>query len=253
MFQPNLDIHGIASKAEVYNIEADPHVIEDGFNAACEVIYYLAADGCEIKTLLFTLHIRLPGEYDGAEPHLPASVRPEARLQASASLRKYIRERVRVKFDGVDQSDGLIAEAVNEHTGQVDEVMIIGNLTTIRGYGIKIEADAAHQDDAGLFFDDGGNLPVKAEILAANEPRTLKAIVRAADADYWLKAVTQSSTKGSIGLLKDAREIRSEFKLIAQAQPRSRATRLPRRLVAGRGYRRGETAKACSGSFAKGF
>jgi hypothetical protein len=30
VFQPELDIHGIASKAEVYNIETDPKVIEEG-------------------------------------------------------------------------------------------------------------------------------------------------------------------------------------------------------------------------------
>ncbi|MDR0785978.1 MAG: hypothetical protein LBE74_08905 [Treponema sp.] len=45
MFQPELDIHGIASKAEVYNIKADPRVIDEDFTAACELIYYLAADG----------------------------------------------------------------------------------------------------------------------------------------------------------------------------------------------------------------
>jgi hypothetical protein len=220
VFQPELDIHGIASKAEVYNIEADPRVIGEGFTAACEFIYYLAADGYKIKTPVFNPRIRLPGEYEGAETHLPEGVHTEARLQASAALRNYIKDRVQVEFDGVDQSDGLIAEAVDEHTGQIDEVMSIGNLLTIRGYGIKIEADAAHQDEAGLFFDDGENPPVKAEILAVNEPRTLKAIVPASLApgkDYALKAVTQSSTKGSSSLLKGAREIRSEFTLTAQA------------------------------------
>ncbi|MDR2731201.1 MAG: hypothetical protein LBB81_09950 [Treponema sp.] len=31
--QPELDIHGIASKADVYNIQKSPKVIEDGFTA----------------------------------------------------------------------------------------------------------------------------------------------------------------------------------------------------------------------------
>ena len=57
-----------------------------------------------------------------------------------------------MEFDGIDQRDGLIAEAVDEHTGLLDEVMTIGNLLTLRGYGLKVEADA---DQAGLFFDDG--------------------------------------------------------------------------------------------------
>ncbi|MDR1324418.1 MAG: DUF4469 domain-containing protein [Treponema sp.] len=216
VFQPELDIHGVASKAEVYNIEADPRVIEDGFTAACELIYYLVADGYKIKTPLFNLSIRLPGEYEGAETHLPEGVHPEARLQASASLRKYIQERVQVEFDGIDQRDGLIAEAVDEHTGQLDEIMTIGNLLTIRGYGLKIEAEAAYEAQAGFFFDDGENPPVKAEILAVNEPRTLKVIVPASlttGKDYALKVLTQSSVKGNGMLLKNLREVRSEFKL----------------------------------------
>jgi hypothetical protein len=220
VFQPELDIHGIASKAEVYNIETDPRVIEEGFAAACELIYYLAADGYKIKTPVFNLSIRLPGEYEGAETSLPEGVHPEARLQASAALRNYIRARVRVEFDGIDQRDGLIAEAVDEYTGQMDEVLTIGNLLTVRGYGLKIDGDAAHKDEAGLFFDNGENPPVKADILAVNEPRTLKAIVPAALApgkDYRLKVFTQSSAKGGGALLKNLREIHSEFKLTAQA------------------------------------
>jgi hypothetical protein len=220
VFQPELDIHGVASKAEVYNIEADPRVIEEGFTAACELIYYLAADGYKIKTPVFNLSIRLPGEYEGAETSLPEGVHPEARLQASASLRNYIRERVQVEFDGVDQRDGLIAEAVDEHTGQLDEVMTIGNLLTIRGYGLKIEGDADHAGQIGLFFDDGESAPVKADILAVNEPRTLKAIVPASlteGKDYTLKIVTQSSSKRGGGLLKGLREMRSEFKLTARS------------------------------------
>jgi hypothetical protein len=31
-----------------------------------------------------------------------------------------------VEFDGIDQRDGLIAEAVDEHTGLLDEVMTLG-------------------------------------------------------------------------------------------------------------------------------
>ena len=219
VFQPELDIHGIASKAEVYNIEADPRVIEEGFTAACELTYYLAADGYKIKTPVFNLSIRLPGEYEGAETHLPEGVHPEARLQASASLRTYIRDRVQVEFDCIDQRDGLIAEALDEQTGQLDEVMTLGNLLVIRGYGLKIEADADHAAQAGLFFDDGSSALVKAEILAVNEPRTLKAIVPAAlvvGTHYALKIVTQSPTKGGGTLLKSLREIHSEFKLSAQ-------------------------------------
>jgi hypothetical protein len=57
--QPELNVHGIASKADVYNITTSPRVIEDGFNAAIKLIYYLTADGYKIKTPLFNLRMRL--------------------------------------------------------------------------------------------------------------------------------------------------------------------------------------------------
>jgi hypothetical protein len=102
VFQPELDIHDIASKVEVYNIETDPKVIKDGF----------------------------------------------------------------------------IAEVLDEHTGFVNEVMIIGNLLVISGYGLKIESDAEHEPVVGLWFD-GPDAVTRAEIIPVNEPRTLKLIVPA--------------------------------------------------------------------------
>jgi hypothetical protein len=98
--------------------------------------------------------------------------------------------------------------------------MTIGNLLDIRGYGLKIEGDDEHKDEVGLFFDDGAGNLVKAEIIAVNEPRTLKTIVPAtlgAGGEYTLKIVTQSSAKGGGALLKNIREVRSDFKLTAQA------------------------------------
>jgi hypothetical protein len=80
VLQPELDVHGVAGKAEVYNLEADPKVIEEGFTAACELIYYLVADGYKIKTPLFNLRIRLPGEYEGAETGLNEGLHPEGSL-----------------------------------------------------------------------------------------------------------------------------------------------------------------------------
>jgi hypothetical protein len=219
VLQPELDIHGIASKAEVYNIETDPKVIEDGFTAACELIYYLAADGYKIKTPLFTLRLRLPGEYEGAETGLADGLYPEVRMRSAAAFRQYIRDKVEIQVDGMDQTDGLIAEAVDEYTGQTDEVMTIGNLLTIRGYGLKIEGDAQHAAATGLWFDDGQKAPVKAEILAVNEPKTLKTIVPAAlsaGSEYTLKIVTQSPVKGNRTVLKTVREVQSDFKLTAQ-------------------------------------
>ena len=76
--QPELDIHGIASKAEVYNLSVSPKVIEEGMNAGMELIYYLVADGFKIKTPLFNLRIKIPGEYNGSETHLNPDTFPAA-------------------------------------------------------------------------------------------------------------------------------------------------------------------------------
>jgi hypothetical protein len=218
--QPELDIHGIASKADVYNIQTSPKVIEEGLTAGIELIYYLVADGFKVKTPLFNLKLRIPGEYDGSETHLPDGVFPMARLQTSAAFRKYLKDRVKAELGGVDQSDGLIAEAYDESSEMIDEVVTIGNLLTVHGYGLKIEGDEANRDSVGLFFEpEDGGTAVKTEIIAVNEPRTLKVIVPALTAGkaYVLKAITQSSAKGGGALLKKIREMRSEFTLTAQS------------------------------------
>lgn len=219
--QPELDIHGVASKAEVYNIATSPKVIEEGLNAGLELMYYLAADGYKIKTPLFKLRIRVPGEYDGSETRLPEGVFPEARLQVSMDFRSYLRDKVGLEFDGIEASEGFIAQVLDNATGLIDESLTIGNLLTIRGFGLKLENDAAHQDEVGLFFVDASGGKVKAAIVAVNEPRMLKVIVPAglsAGTDYHLLIVTQSSAKNGSTLLKSPREVRSEFKLTAQTE-----------------------------------
>jgi hypothetical protein len=67
VYQPEIDIHGIASKADTYNITTSPKTIEEGLNAGIMLMYHLAADGYKIKTPLFTLKMRIPGEYEGTE------------------------------------------------------------------------------------------------------------------------------------------------------------------------------------------
>jgi hypothetical protein len=218
--QPELDIHGVASKAEVYNIETSPKVIEEGLTAGLELMYYLAADGYKIKTPLFNLRIRVPGEYDGGETRLPEGVFPEARLQVSAAFRSYLRDKVSLEFDGIEVSEGFIAQALDNATGLIDESVTIGNLLVIHGSGLKLESDDLHKNETGLFFVDEQGGKVKADIIAVNEPRMLKAIAPAglaAGTSYGLLIVTQSSTRGSSALLKNLRDIRSDFKLTAQA------------------------------------
>lgn len=218
--QTDLDIHAIASKADVYNIETSPKVIEEGFSAAVRLMKYLLADGYRIKTPLFTMRLRFPGEYDGTETQLNSESRAEVRLQPALALRKYVQERVQVEFDGIDQAEGHIGEVIDESTGQIDEVISIGKLITIRGTGLKIDSDQEHADEVGLYFNSGEQAPQKAQIIAVNEPKTIKAIVPAtlsAGNPVVLRIVTQTSAKGHHSVVKELRTVVSDFSLMTQA------------------------------------
>ena len=213
--QPELDIHGIASKADVYNLTVSPKTIEEGMNAGMELIYYLVADGFKIKTPLFNLRMKIPGEYNGSETRLNHDTFPTARLQPSAAFRNYLKDRVKVAIDGIDQNDGYIAEITDEATGLIDEVLTRGNLVTIHGWGLKIDGDQDRHDEIGLYFVNVAlsGQETKAEIIAVNEPRTVKAIVPAGlnpTYPHKIKIVTQTSAKGGGSLLKNIRELQAE-------------------------------------------
>ena len=219
VYQPELDIHGIASKADVYNITTSPKVIEDGLNAGMELMYYLAADGFKLKTPLFNLKIRLPGEYSGSETSMAEGTFPIARLQVSASFRKYLKEKVKVDFIGVHNNSGLISGAKDEATGLVDEVATIGNILTIHGNGLKIEGDETDMHHVGVYFTPNYGEPVKASIIAVNEPRTLKVIVPSHLTEgtaYTLTVETRCSGHSRGSLLKNIRHVSSDFTLTAQ-------------------------------------
>ena len=216
--QPELDIKGIVSKAADYNIAASPKVLEEGLTAGMELMCYLAADGYRIKTPLFNLGIRVPGEYNGTETNLPDGIYPVALLQTSASFRKYLKEKIKVDFDGIDDSHGIIAEARDEATGLVDEVMTMYNILTINGTGIKIEGDETHRDIVGVFFKPQTGLPIKARVIAVNNHKTLKVLVPhglVAGTEYEITVKTMSSAKGNGALLKKLRNVRSDFTLVA--------------------------------------
>jgi hypothetical protein len=215
MHQPELDIHGIASKADVYNLQTNPKIIEEGMNAGMELIYYLVADGYKIKTPLFNLRMRIPGEYIGSETHLPSDVFPVARLQTSARFRNYLKDRVKIVIDGIDHSDGYIAKILDETTGFIDDWTSHGHLLTIRGWGLKIDGTDENKDKIGLFFmpQDQGVEPCKAEIIAVNEQKKIKILVPysvGTGMKYTLKIVTQTSAKSSGNLLKNLREVVSD-------------------------------------------
>ena len=216
--QPELDIHGIASKAEVYNITTNPKVIEEGLMAGIELMYYLVADGFKIKTPLFNLKICIPGEYSGGETNLLEGVYPRARLQTSAEFRQYLKDKVKLVFDGVEDNEGFIAEALDEATGIVGQKMTKGNILTIQGHGLRIDSDKEHQKEAGLFFTSPAGTSIKASIIPVNEPRKLKVLVPTelkAGTSYTLTIGTMSPVMGKGTLLRKMRNIKSGFTLTA--------------------------------------
>ncbi|MDR2563753.1 MAG: DUF4469 domain-containing protein [Prevotellaceae bacterium] len=214
--QTELDIHDVASKASLYNISTSPKVIEEGFRAAEKLIMYLVADNYRFRSNLFRISIRIPGEYDGAETALPEGLYPEAKITVGGLLREYIRSKVEVVFDGVEESNGIIGTVIDEATGTTDSLITPGNIVAVCGYGLKVESDAQHANRVGAFLvnSEGVEKPVKA--IAQNTPRLLKLLMPdqlSSGEEYTLLIRTQSSTKGGGKLLKDAREVRSTFLL----------------------------------------
>ena len=216
--QTELDIHELAMKAAVYNIPVSPKVIEKGLNAGFELMYYLAANGYRIRTPLFNLTISIPGQYDGAETQLPEGVYPQPRFKANPGFRKYLKEKVKVEFAGVDCCEGCIDEAKDEATGLADTVITRGNILTINGRGLKVRWDETHKDMAGVFFLPETGEPVRAKEIAFNTPGRLIVQIpmelRVGES-YRLAVGTQSTPRHGGKLLKDVRNIRSDFTLTA--------------------------------------
>ena len=217
--QPELDIHDIASKAEVYSIHTDPRVIEEGFTAALKLICYLAADGYRIKTPLFKLKLSIPGVYKGSERELPKDVRPQAHITPSADFADYLAKRVEIEIDDKLDSSGAIGSAIDEATGQADETATIGGLITINGAGLKIKADDEHRGDVGLFFEAASGARVRADMVPVNEPLVLRAVVPEGlteGEDYTPVVVTQSTMKYGGTLLNEPRVIHADFTIRAR-------------------------------------
>jgi hypothetical protein len=193
-------------------------VIEEGLKAGIELMYYLAADGFKIKTPLFSLMMRIPGQYKGLETQLPDGVFPTPRLRTSASFRNYLKEKVKLEFIGIDSSEGIIAEAMDEATGLVDEVMTRGHILTINGEGLKIDGENDCKDLIGVVFLPKTGASVKASVIAVNKPKTLKVLVPTdlkEGESYRLAIETKSSIRHGGTLLKRVRNLRSDFSLVA--------------------------------------
>jgi hypothetical protein len=147
--QPSLDIHGVASKADVYNITTDPQVIEAGLNDGLRLMRYLAADGYRITTPLFNLRIRVPGEYEGNETSLPDGVKPVVRLRSSAEYREYVKKHVKIDFSGIEPPKGFISGFLDIDENAYKTIFVPGNQFALTGNRIKIAGD---DPACGVYF-----------------------------------------------------------------------------------------------------
>jgi hypothetical protein len=216
VYQPELDIHGIASKAKVYDITTPPEVIEKGFLTALELIYYLTADGYKIRTPLFNLRIGIPGEYEEYDTHLPDGLSVHALLNVAPEFRKYLGEKVRLQFDGIDQRSGFIATIIDKFSETTNTCITPGRVYIIRGGGLKITSDTEHVNDTGLYYENaatGVRIREDMRNIAQNEPQVISAQSSSdlPPADYYIVIRTQSLSKTSGRPLKNVREVKSDF------------------------------------------
>jgi hypothetical protein len=216
--QTVLDIKELASKADVYKIDVSPNIIEQGLTAGMELMYYLVAEGYRIKTPVFNLSIKLRGEYDGIEDALAEGIYPRASLKVNSQLRKYLKERVKVEFDGVTEGKSFIVNAFDEASGLSNQVITRGDVITIKGSGLKIDCVPENELQAGVFFKPPTGVPIKASRVVVNEHKTLKVLVPAELIEgtaYQIAVETWSSPKGHAAICKNPRDIRSSFSLVA--------------------------------------
>ncbi|MDR2388822.1 MAG: DUF4469 domain-containing protein [Tannerellaceae bacterium] len=216
VYQPELDIHGIASKAEMYNITTSPKVIEEGMTAGMELIYYLAADGYKINTPVFRLKVGTPGEYDGYETYLPEGLYPYGQIILSSKMREYLKKTVKLQFDGIEYNEGFISSIFDKQSDTTDTYITPGGIFILNGTGLKITADNKHAEDTGLYYEsvkDGSRIKENKNNIAQNNPGSITALCgqNLSHGEYHIVIRTQATVGSSNKFLKNVREVKSDF------------------------------------------
>ena len=208
--QHALDIHEIAGMADSYKIGIDPRVIEEGLKGGLRLIERLAADGYRIKTSLFNLRIRVPGEYEGSEISLPDGVHPVVRLGPSAEYRKYVKERVQIEFDGLEPPVGIISGFLDIDEDEYKTIFVPGNQFKVKGRGIRVMgSDPA----CGVFFVNANDplQEVRASRIADNTQTKIIGICPNTTWQYSKLVVRTQFFGSTTRFLKTVRVIESSF------------------------------------------
>jgi len=208
--QETLDLHGVAAKADAYGIGPDAKAIEDGLARGLKLIAYLVMDGWRVKTPLFNLRVRVPGEYDGSETALPDGVNPVVRIGASAEFREYVKDHVRIEFDGILSKNGLISAFLDVEENQTNSVFVPGDQFVLTGTDIMAVGDHA---SCGVYFVpiDNPTAEVKVARIAKNSRSEIIGVCP--QTGYQRnKIVIRSQYSGSLTrFLKTVRTIESSF------------------------------------------
>ena len=199
-----------------YGITTSPEVIEEGYTAGMESICRLIADGHVIKIPHFNVLIGVEAEGEGSEGVPYGELIPLAIFQANPVFRKNLRGRVSIVLEPIIPVDGFIGKVIDNATGLTNESLTPGNALTIYGFGLKIKARASEKDAVGLTFMNITNgLNTKAEDILVNKKHVLVVTVppTLTFGVYKLRIETYSKVKGWGLLLKEKRQIESEFTL----------------------------------------
>ncbi|MDR1500331.1 MAG: DUF4469 domain-containing protein [Tannerellaceae bacterium] len=226
VLETELTLEEIAEKAAVYNVNVAPDRIVQGVRAFFTLCCYLSADGYKLRTPLFYSRMRIPGEYAGHETHMNPGEFPVVKMETSGSLREYIKERMKVKFDGIMDTSGYMSYSYDVDTKTTDLYMTDGGVVEIHGDGLKIMGDEEHKDQVGLFIVDDEGEERHVTAIGVNEPKLVSFVMtNFLYKAYTLVIRTQTSTKTHGGhLLKDIHEIRSDFTLMGHWGPVTNTT-----------------------------
>jgi hypothetical protein len=192
---------------------------ENNIKQFCEEGGFLLLDGYGLNMKYYSIHPKVGGGW-----HDPSEGADRAKHPVGFSFRvrnplKTLADKIVLNVLGVADNQGSIYEMVDESNGQVDETCSMGQLFTIHGTGLKVEGDADHTAVVGVFFETLQSTGLwKAQVVAVNEPKTLKVIVPTMPTPNTakVKVITQSMVSGGSRPMKEIREVTSSVVLTVQ-------------------------------------
>jgi hypothetical protein len=208
------DYYGkVRSKGKVNNLTIAQRIKKEGTEYQLETLVEILnradrikaeglAAGYNINTLFVNASVGISGvfydtAFDPKQHQLKARVTP-------SQLTRSLLEETGVNIQGQAQTGMVIMSVLNHLTSAVNSTITPGNVIVIKGDRLKIEADDANEDKAGVFFTNTAtDERIKSSQILSNKEKELIVMVPAlTSGDYQLEIVTQA-TRGT--MLKNLR------------------------------------------------